>query len=423
MSGTHPINYMKSIQCLIAVTAALALAACNKPAADAHAGHDHAEHEGGGSEAETGICPEHNLPAPECGICRPEKIPGLNPGDSLKLRLASDKSAAMAGVTTTKAQVGGAADGIDCYAEFGFAQNKYAKIAAPIAGIIQEVSVDLGNKVAEKQSVAKIWSAGIAEAVARAVLSHQTLDRERKLREQRVTPEKDLQEAEAAHRTACQEMRTLGFSEEQIDDLATKPQEMVLLDARAPFAGEITGSTAVRGARVEAGAPLFTIADRSVMWAELALPETALEPLREGLQVELAIDALPGRKFIGKLTWISAELDETTRMVKARAEVPNPDGLIKARMFARARVITVTNDTAVLVPAAAIQRIDGKPFLFIKLAADLFDARAVRLGSPSGEMWIIAEGLKGGEEVAVQHAFALRSQLLISRLGAGCADD
>ncbi len=407
----------------LALGATLALAACHKPAADAHAGHDHSEHEGGGSEAETGICPEHNLPAPECGICRPEKIPGLKVGDSLKLRLASAESSKMAGITTTKAQLGGAADGIDCYAEFGFAQNKYAQIAAPVGGIIQEVTVDLGSPVTEKQTVARIWSAGIAEAVAKAVLSHQTLEREQKLREQRVTSEKDLQEAEAAHRTACQEMRTLGFSEEQIDELASKPQEMVLLDARAPFAGEITGSTAVRGARVEAGAPLFTLADRSVMWADLAVPETALETLRVGLQVELTTDALPGRKFTGKLTWISAELDERTRMVRARAEVPNPDGLLKARMFARARVITVSNDTAVLVPAAAIQRVDGKPFLFIKTAEDLYDARAVRLGSPSGDLWIIAEGLQAGEEVAVQHAFALRSQLLISRLGAGCADD
>lgn len=414
--------YLLSIK-FLGVAAALLFAGCNKPAVDPHAGHDHAEHEGGGSEAETGICPEHDLPAGDCGICRPEKIPGLNAGESLKLRLASADSIAMAGITTTKAQLGGAADGIDCYAEFGFAQNKYAQIAAPVGGVIQEVTVDLGSKVTEKQSVAKIWSAGIAEVVAKAVLAHQTLERELKLREQRVTSEKDLQQAEAAHRAACQEMRTLGFSEAQIDELAIKPLEIVLLDARAPFAGEITASTAVRGARVEAGAPLFTIADRSVMWAELAVPESALEALHAGQQVALSVDALPGRQFIGKLTWISAELDERTRMVRARAEVPNPDGLLKARMFARARVITVTNETAVLVPADAIQRVDGKPFLFIKLGADLFDARAVRLGSQSGDQWIIAEGLKAGEEVAVQHAFALRSQLLISRLGAGCADD
>jgi cobalt-zinc-cadmium efflux system membrane fusion protein len=329
----------------------------------------------------------------------------------------------MAGVETVKAGAGDARNGFNCYAEFDFARNKYAQIGAPVSGVVKEVSVDLGSKVKEGQSVAKIWSAAVAEAVAKAVLTHQTLERERKLHDQRVTPEKDLQQAEAEHRAACQSMRTLGFSEERIDQLAENPMDMVLLDARAPFAGEITGSTAVRGAMVEAGAPLFTVADRSVMWAELAIPEISLPQLHDGQEVELTVDSLPERKFVGKINWISAELDEHTRMARARAEVPNPDGLIKARMFAQARVITGHDETSVMIPAPAIQRIDGKPFLFIKLGNDLFDARAVRLGASSGDSWIIAEGLKAGEEVAVQHAFALRSQLLISRLGAGCADD
>ena len=75
------------------------------------------------------------------------------------------------------------------------------------------------------------------------------------------------------------------------------------------------------------------------------------------------------------------------------------------------------------MPPSSIQRVDGRPFLFVKLEPDLFDARAVRLGSQAGDAWIIADGLKSGEEVATEHAFALKSQLLISRLGAGCADD
>ncbi len=62
--------------------------------------------------------------------------------------------------------------------------------------------------------MAKIWSASIAEAVAKAVLSHQTLDRERKLRADRVTSQAALEEAEATHRAACQQLRTLGFTEE-----------------------------------------------------------------------------------------------------------------------------------------------------------------------------------------------------------------
>ncbi len=401
-----------------AIAAAMVLGACNKAPVAHEAGHEH-----GGGELATGICPEHDLPAGECGICRPEKIPGLKVGESLKLRLASDESAAMADIGTVKASQGGAAEGIDCYAELGFAGNRYARISAPVGGVVREVLVEPGGKVAAGQAVARIWSAGVAEAVAKAVLTHQTLGRERKLRDQRVTSEKDLQEAEASHRAACQAMRTLGFTEARIDELAARPEDVILLDARAPFAGEITAGTAVRGAMVEAGAPMFTLADRAVMWADLALPENSLELLRMGQDVELRIESLPDRAFTGKLTWISAELDERTRMVRARAEMPNPDGLLKARMFARARVITRMDASAVLVPTAAIQRIDGKPFLFVREGVDLFDARAVLPGAASGDHTIIAEGLKAGEEVAVRHAFALRSQLLISRLGAGCADD
>lgn len=408
----------------LAAAGALVLAACKPPAGgkDSHAGHDHGGEEGT-PHVQNGICGEHNVPEEACGICNPDKIAGMKPGESLQLRLPSAHSAEVAGVKTAKAAEAAMADGIECYAEFGFDQNKFAQIAAPVGGVIQEVVVDSGSKVSDQQSVARIWSAQIAEAVAKAALSHQTLDRERKLRTQQVTSEKDLQEAEANHRAVCQSLRTLGFTEEQIDELSDKPKEAVMLEARAPFAGEITNRNAVRGALVEAGAPLFTIADRSLMWAELAVPEAALSRLETGQDVELTVDSLPEHTFKGKLTWISAELDETTRMAKARAEVPNPDGLLKARMFAKARILTAKAADALLVPSSAIQRVDGKPFVFVKLEPDLFDARAVRVGPQAGGAWIIAEGLKAGEEVVTEHAFALKSQLLISRLGAGCADD
>ena len=219
-----------------------------------------------------------------------------------------------------------------------------------------------GSKVEEKQCVAHIWSATIAEAVAKAVLTHQTLERERKLRADRVSSEKDLQQAEADHRAACQQARTLGFSEEDIDRMKDKPNDPVFLEVRAPFAGEIVERTAVRGALVEAGKSLFTLADRSVMWAMLNLPESALARVKVGQTVELKVESLPGQTFTGKLTWIGAEVDERTRMARARAEVPNPDGLLKAKMFARARILVRSAEGAVLVPSSAIYALEGKPF-------------------------------------------------------------
>lgn len=369
------------------------------------------------------MCTEHGVPEAQCGICKPQLAATLKPGESAKVRLASKDSATIAGVQTATPTVGTIADAVECYAELAFNQNKLAQIAAPVSGIMQAVEVDLGSRVDEKQCVANIWSAAIAEAVAKAVLTHQTLDRERKLRTDRVTSEKDLQQAEAEHRSACQQARTLGFSEEDIDRMRGKPNEPVYLEVRAPFAGEIVERTAVRGALVDAGKSLFTLADRSVMWAMLNIPESALARVKIGQTVELRVESLPGQTFTGKLTWIAAEVDDKSRMARARAEVTNPDGLLKARMFAQARILTRNAEGALLLPTSAVQRVEGKSFVFVKVDEDLFDARAVRLGAKFDGKVEIVEGLKPQELVAVNHAFPLKSAFLISRLGAGCADD
>ncbi len=439
----NAFSSMKSFHCLLfqslALAAVVALGAgCSKSGEaaekDPHAGHAHAatsaseagadaDHDHGTNAAGVKMCPEHNMPLSECGICKPEKLAGLKPGEGLKVRLADAHSAEIAGVKTVPVETGTLADGVECYAEIQFNQNKLAHIAAPVSGIIQEVAVDLGGQVTENQVVAKIWSASIAEAVARAYLSHQTLERERKLRADRVTPERDLQQAEADHRAACQHLRTLGFSEEQVDLLGARPQESIMLEVRAPFAGEIVDRTAVRGALIEAGKPLFMVADRSTMWAMLNLPETELARVRTGQAVELRIESLPGRVFTGKLTWVGAEVDEKTRMARARAEVADPEGLLKAKMFAQARIVTQVSDKALLLPRPAIQKIEGLPMVFVKLGDDLFEARAVSLGARHNESQSILAGLKPGEIVAVEHVFPLKSALLISHLGAGCADD
>jgi len=410
---------LKFLKALVAVGL---LAGCNRNGGDAGGdGHDQA----GQGETKDGVamCGEHGVPEAECAVCKPERAAKLKAGESVKVRLPATNSTAIIGVQTARPASGVMAEGVECVAEVSFNLNKVAQVAAPVGGIIQSVEVDLGSHVEEKQALAKLWSASIAEGVAKAVLTHQTLDRERKLRAERVTSEKDLQEAEAAHRSACQQLRTLGFTEEQIEGFVGKPQEEVLMEVRAPFAGEITDRTAVRGALVEAGKSLFTLVDHSVMWAMLQVPESELGRVAAGQTVELRVDSLPGQVFTGKLTWVGPAVDERTRMARARAEFANPDGLLRDKMFATARILTRRSQASLLVPPAAIQRIEGKPFVFVKLADDLFDARAVTLGARFDGRQEILAGLEPLEEVAVNHAFALKSAMLISRLGAGCTDD
>lgn len=405
--------------------AALAWGGCGAAAAeDAHAGHNHGPGEGhrDGEGAER-QCGEHGVPEAICGICKPDTLATLRPGQSMKVRLPSAESVGLVGLEIVPAPAGAVADGIECYAEVAFDQDHLAEIAAPVAGILREVPVAPGDRVEEGGVVARLWSAAVAEAVAEAALSHQALARERRLRADGISPARDLEEAEAAHRSACQRARLLGFSEAEIDAAAQAPDAPVLLDLRAPFAGEILERAAVRGARVEEGRTLFRIADRAAVWAMLSLPEAQLARVRAGQAVEIEVDALPGRVFAGTLNWISPQLDERTRMARARAVVPDPDGVLRDRMFARARIITRTTEQAVLLPQEAVQRVGDTAVVFVREADDLYDARVVRLGAASGGRVEVAEGLRAGEPVIVAGAFSVKSQLLLSRLGAGCADE
>lgn len=355
------------------------------------------------------LCKEHGVPEDECGICHPE----LAAGKTVKVRFPSREAAGKAGIETALPQISAMAGGVECYAEIMFDQNKLAHIAPPVAGTIHSVEVDVGSRVEERAVLVRIASAEIAEAVAKARLAEQTLARERKLRGERISSEKDLQAAEAAQMAAHQQLMSFG-----LDGLT----DSTLLELRAPFAGEIVERNAVRGARVEAGKEIFTIADRSMMWAILNIPEAQLAHVRVGQKVELSVEALPEEKFVGTLTWIAAQVDDRTRMVKARAEVANPDAVLRSKMFARARVLTSESEKAVLVPHGAIQKLDGTSLVFVKIAADLFEAHPVRLGATQDGQTEIVAGINREDEVVIVNSFVCKSQLLISRLGAGCTD-
>ena len=93
------------------------------------------------------MCSEHNLPETECGICHPERAAKLKPGEGSKVRMPAADSASIVGVEMAQATVGDISESIECYAELAFNQNRLAQIAAPVAGILQSVDVDLGAKV------------------------------------------------------------------------------------------------------------------------------------------------------------------------------------------------------------------------------------------------------------------------------------
>ncbi len=395
----------------------------------------HAQDEQEGEEGS--MCGEHDVPESECGICHPDFAAALSPGQGLKIRFAAAESASRAGIETAAPSVESVTGGVECYAEITFDQNRIAYVVSPVEGVLDDVEVDLGDHVRAGTTLARISSAVIAEArsehlraLAESRLCGQAFERERTLFASRVASERDVQEAaaardaaEAAVQQARGRLRVLGFDDERIAGLESSAGgTSATLEMRAPFAGEVIERDAVRGSRVEPGKRLFAIADRSVMWGVLNIPERELSDVRVGQRVELTADAREGDVLEGTITWVSPEVDARTRMSRARMEIR--DGAkLRSGTFARAWIETVGRDRALVVPLGAVQQVANKPFVFVKLGEDLYEARAVALGASRNGRVEVTEGLRSDDQVAVTHSYIVKSELLKSRLGAGCVDE
>ena len=388
--------------------------------------------------AHAAMCEEHDLSEAECGICHPDLAADLAPGSGLKIRFPSAESASTAGIQVTRPSTERLPDGVECYGEIAFDQNRTAHVVSPVGGVLDEVRADLGHRVRAGEVLAIMASGSIAESQGDYIrartewkLSEAAHERERRLHTDRISPEKDVQEAAAARdaaravlQQAEKRLRILGLTALQISDLGTAPDGgSGLLEIRSPISGEVIDRAAVRGVQIEAGKTLFVVADPSVMWGMNHVPERELARVRPGQRVEFTTDGGAGDTIEGKLAWLSAEVDPRSRMASGRAEIRNGAHPVRSGSFARAWIETGAGDPAIVVPEDAVQRVDNKPFVFVRLADDLFEARAVTLGARRDGRVAVREGLRAEDEIVVARSYVVKSEFLKSRLGAGCVED
>ncbi|UCH84166.1 MAG: efflux RND transporter periplasmic adaptor subunit, partial [Candidatus Latescibacterota bacterium] len=189
----------------------------------------------------------------------------------------------------------------------------------------------------------------------------------------------------------------------------------------APFEGTVVARDAVVGDVATMGDRLFSVADIGTLWLCLAVSEKDVAHVRVGQRVDIRTQSLD-REIDGRVTWISSQLNETTRMAEVRAEVANPDRLLRAGMFVDATITVGDSATSLLLPRNTVFRFGGNPFVFVRLAGGLYEVRRVEIRPVSNELTAITAGLTDRDLVAVEQSYLLKSEFQKSRLGAGCVD-
>ncbi|AMS16032.1 efflux transporter periplasmic adaptor subunit [Pseudomonas chlororaphis] len=299
--------------------------------------------------------------------------------------------------------------------EIRFDEDRTSHIVPRAAGVVESVAVNLGQTVKKGELLAVIASQQISDqrselaaAERRVELARTTFQRERQLWVDQISAEQDyllarqtLQEAEIALNNARQKMNALSGSAV----LAGGNR----YEMRAPFDGVVVEKHLSVGEVVGETSAAFTLSDLSRVWVTFGVFPKDLNKVRVGKPVRVQSTEL-GTQVQGTVAYVGSLLGEQTRTATVRVTVPNPDDVWRPGLFVSVQVATDTYQAGVTVPQSAIQTVEDKPSVFVRVA-DGFQATPVVLGGSEGGFVEIREGLRAGAQVATTGSFILKSEL------------
>lgn len=186
----------------------------------------------------------------------------------------------------------------------------------------------------------------------------------------------------------------------------------------APHAGRITEDDFVVGERIEPGKALFRLVDESVVWVDAKLPAGTVPRIAPGAEATVVFN---GERLPGTVQESAHRTSDATRNAIVRIKVPNTGDRLHGgdfvEVFFAARDADKTATTHVSVPTGALVQLQGDTVVFRRNAEGALEPVPVRTGEVIGDRTLIREGLKPGDAVVVEGAFALKSQMLKSQLG------
>jgi membrane fusion protein, multidrug efflux system len=238
--------------------------------------------------------------------------------------------------------------------------------------------------------------AEVAKADAALALARENFQRSESLSRRGATAAQALDEARANLRTAEAEL-----------ELARVRLDYATI--RAPFAGVVGLKEISVGRYVEPGDELVSLERIDPLDLDFRLSERWLSKLSPGDTVAVTVDALPGRRFEGRVAALAPQVDVNGRAVQLRATVPNPDRSLRPGLFARIEVELDARPDAVLVPEAAVVLQEGGPVVY-RVADGKALLTPVATGVRRDGRVEVTRGLAPGDTVVVSGHVRLRDQ-------------
>lgn len=228
----------------------------------------------------------------------------------------------------------------------------------------------------------------------------------------------NLREAERQHARAVELSRDGSLSDAQLDarttvrdaararleELRARMRDRLI---RAPFAGVLGMRSVSPGTLVQPGDTITTLDDIDVIKIDFSVPERFLSILAPGLVVRATAAAYPDREFEGTVRAIDTRVDPETRSVGVRADLPNPDHLLRPGMLVAVE-LTANRQTRLAIPEEAIVPVGERRFVFVVNDEGRADRVELETGRREAGMVEVVGGLSGDERVVIEGGSMIR---------------
>lgn len=277
-------------------------------------------------------------------------------------------------------------------------QRQFYDVQTRIPGFVEQLSVRaIGDPVRKGQKIAEIYAPELLAAQQEYLALRQLSS---------VDNDNMLQDA------ARNRLKLLGMSRGEIAAITTSGKARTRFGVYAPASGVLTELGVREGGQLMAGSALVQIADLSQVWLIAEVPERDAARVKLGVAVDVQLQSLPGEVFKGKVDHLHPSLDDTSRTLRVRIELPNKGQQLRPGMYANVEFSGQTYE-ALAVPSESIIATGTRKVVIVKAESGY---RPVELstGQERDRYTEVLSGLAAGEKVVVSGQFLIDSEASLS---------
>ncbi|PPC93676.1 MAG: efflux transporter periplasmic adaptor subunit [Methylotenera sp.] len=277
-------------------------------------------------------------------------------------------------------------------------ERRFYAVQTRIPGFVERLSVRaVGDPVSKGQKIAEIYAPDLLAAQQEylALLELNSVDSDNSLKQ-----------------AARNRLKLLGMTEGEIAAITKSGKSSPRFGVYAPASGIVTELGVREGGQLMAGSSLVQISDLSQVWMIAEVPERDAARLKPGIAADVQLQSLPGEVFKGEVGYLYPMLNDSSRTLQVRIELPNKGNRLRPGMYANVEFTGQTHE-ALSVPTESIIA-TGKRKLVIVKEANGYRPVEIKTGQERDSYTEILDGLSKGEDVVVSGQFLIDSEASLS---------